>query len=81
MQDLFTNKFPLDGKIKRSVAGVSGNGRKKWFPLVGIRLFFKNWISSMVSTNRKNLQIIEYCFKLTENRFSLAGMENMFKNT
>ena len=35
----------------------------------------------MVSTNRKNLQIIEYCFKLTENRFSLAGMENMFKNT
>ena len=33
----------------------------------------------MVSTNRKNLQIIEYCFKLTENRFSLAGMENMFK--
>ena len=50
------------------------------FPLVGM-LFFKNWISSMVSTNRKNLQIIEYCFKLTENRFSLAGMENMFKNT
>ena len=35
MQDLFTNKFPLDGKIKLSVAGLSGNGRKKWFPLAG----------------------------------------------
>ena len=33
MQDLFTNMFPLDGKIKLSVAGVSENGRKKWFPL------------------------------------------------
>ena len=35
MQDLFTNTFPLDGKIKLSVAGVSENGKKKrWFPLV-----------------------------------------------
>ena len=33
MQDLFTNTFPLDGKIKLSVAGVSENGRKKRFPL------------------------------------------------
>ena len=33
MQDLFTNKFLLDGKIKLSVAGVSWNRRKKSFPL------------------------------------------------
>ena len=33
MQDLFTNMFSLDGKIKLSVAGVSENERKKWFPL------------------------------------------------
>ena len=33
MQDLFTNMFSLVGKIKLSVAGVSENGRKKWFPL------------------------------------------------
>ena len=29
MQELFKNKFQLDGKIKLSVAGVSENGRKK----------------------------------------------------
>ena len=33
MQDLFTNTFLLDGKIKQSVAGVPENGQKKWFPL------------------------------------------------
>ena len=33
MQDLLTDKFPLDQKIKLSVAGVSENGRKKGFPL------------------------------------------------
>ena len=67
MQNMFTNTFPLDGKIKLSVAGVSENERKKngvhepenQFPLEGIRLFFKNWIS----TSTKNLQIKEYCFK------------------
>ena len=59
MQDLFTNKFPLDGKIKLSMTGVSENGIKKWIPLArkfslaGIRLFFRNWISPMVSTSRK----------------------------
>ena len=26
-------RFPLDGKIKLAVAGVSEIGRKKWFPL------------------------------------------------
>ena len=30
---MLTNKFPLDGKIKLSVARVSKNGRKKWFAL------------------------------------------------
>ena len=29
----------------------------------------------------KNVQIIEYCFKQTENWFPLAGMKNFFKNT
>ena len=29
MQNLFTNMFPLDGKLKLSVAGVSENERKK----------------------------------------------------
>ena len=61
MQDLFTNTFPLDGKIKLSVVGVCENGReKKWFGLAkisvstnGNRLFFKTWISPMVSTRRK----------------------------
>ena len=33
MQELFTNKFPLDGKIKLSAAGVSENERKKLFLL------------------------------------------------
>ena len=28
LQDLFTNMFPLDGKIKLSVSGVSENGKK-----------------------------------------------------
>ena len=61
MQGLFTNTFPLDGKIKLRMAGVHKNGRKKkdfhepenQFPRAGIRLFFKNWISA----SRKNLQI------------------------
>ena len=33
MQNLFTNTFPLDRKIKLPVAGVSENRRKNWFPL------------------------------------------------
>ena len=32
MPDLFTNKFPLDGKIKLPVVRVSENERKIWFP-------------------------------------------------
>ena len=30
---MFTNTFPLDENTKLSVAKVSENGRKKWFPL------------------------------------------------
>ena len=48
MQDVFTSKFPLDRKIKLSVAGLSENGKKNYFhlsenqfPLAGIRLFSK----------------------------------------
>ena len=60
MQNLFTNALALDGKIKLLVAGVSENGRKingfhkseNLFSLTGIRLFFKNWIS----TTRKKSQ-------------------------
>ena len=62
--DLFANAFPLNGKISLSVAGVSENGRKKWFPLARksvstsrnyfsnyfLRLFFKNCVSA--STKR-----------------------------
>ena len=32
MPGLFTNKFPLDGKIKLPVVRVSENERKIWFP-------------------------------------------------
>ena len=66
MQDLFTNTFPLDGKIRLLVAGVSENRKKKWFPLArkqfplaGIRLFLKKWIS----TSRKKVEIKKYFFK------------------
>ena len=31
MQDSFKNTFPLDGKIKLAVAGVSENGTKNGF--------------------------------------------------
>ena len=31
--------------------------------LVGISLFFKNWIPPMASLAEKNLQIKEYCFR------------------
>ena len=56
MQDLFTNTFPLDGKIKLSVAGVSENGRKKWFPLA----------RKSVSTSRN--KVIFQIFSLAEKK-------------
>ena len=42
------------------------------FPLAGIRLWFP--------LAGRNLQIKKYCFKQSENRFSLAEMENLLKN-
>ena len=51
---------------------------RKQFPLAGIRLFFKNWISN---SRKKMYKHKKYSFKQTENRFPLAGMENLFKNT
>ena len=60
MQDLFTNTFPLDGKIKLSVAGESQNGRKKWFLLARKlvstsrnKVVFQKLDFPVVSTNRK----------------------------
>ena len=32
-QNAFKNTFPLDGKIKLAMTGVSQIRRKKWFPL------------------------------------------------
>ena len=51
--------FPLDGKIKLAVAGVSQIGRKKWFPLARKsvstsrnKVIFEK-LNLPVSTNRK----------------------------
>ena len=41
MEDLFTDTYSLDGKIRLSVAGVPEDWRKKWFPLAGISHFSK----------------------------------------
>ena len=74
---MFTNKFPVDGKLKLSVAGVSENRRKNCFhlpenqfPLAGIRLYFKNWISFMVSTSRKKIQNKRILFQVDRKLFS-----------
>ena len=55
-RNTFKHTFPLDKKIKLAVAGESQNRRrKKLFPLAGIRLFFKNWISQFPQTEQKSL--------------------------
>ena len=74
MQDLFTNPFPLGGKIKLSVAGVSENGRKKWFPLTRKSVSTSKNKVIFQELKKESDQIKEYCFKLTENRFPLAGI-------
>ena len=73
--------FPLDGKIKLSVAGVSKYGRKKWFPLAreSVSTSRNQVIFQKLDFPEKNLQIKEYCFKYVEIRFPLAGVENLFK--
>ena len=62
-QNAFNNTFPLDGKIKVAVAGVSQTGRKKWFPLARNSVspsmyknnFFKNWIFWFLQTEKKKI--------------------------
>ena len=75
MQHLFTNTFPLNGEIGLSVAGMPKNGRKRMFPLVrksvplaGIRLFFKNGIS----TSKKYLQIKRILFQVDRKSVSTS---------
>ena len=82
----FKNTFPLDGKIKLAVAGVSQNGRKKWFLLARVststsrnKVIFQK-LELPLSANRKKIKIKEYCFNYTESWFPIAGMENSFKN-
>ena len=58
-RNAFKNTFPLNGKIKLAVAGVSQNRRKKMeenqFAPAEIRLFFKNWVSHFPQTGKKSL--------------------------
>ena len=54
--------FSLDGKIKLAVAGVSQNGRKKWFPLARKsvstsknKVIFQKFDSRFQQTEKKTL--------------------------
>ena len=65
MQDLFTNTFPLDGKINLSVAMClkmeeknSLHQPENQFPLAGISLFFKNWISPSSRKKSPNKRVL-----------------------
>ena len=74
MEDLFTNTFPLDGKIKLSLAGVSKNGfyqPEDQFPPPGIKLFFKNWISK----SEKYVQIKELLFQVDRKLISSSRID------
>ena len=60
-RNAFRNTFPLEGKIKLAVAGLSQNRKKRFplarknqFPLAGIRLYFKNWSSRFPQTEQKS---------------------------
>ena len=68
------------------MAGVSDNGRKKWFllprkqfPLAEIRLFLKNCISTSRKTNPNKRVLFQVGRKSVST--SRNGMENLFKNT
>ena len=61
MQDLFTNTFPLDGKIKPSVAGVSENGRKK------MSFHQQEWGLSL----RKGFHSYQWRFRLVRKNFQV----------
>ena len=69
MQDLLTNKFLLDGKIKQSVAGVSENGRKKMF------LIARKSVSA--SRNKVIFKKLNFSYGF----ISRKRMQNLFKNT
>ena len=43
-QNAFKNTFPLGGKIKLAVVGVSQIGRKIWFPLARMKDSFQNYV-------------------------------------
>ena len=74
MQDLFRNTFPLDGKMKLSVAGVSENGGKKMVFTNQKNNQEKGYFSKIVfPLSGKKSSSKRYCFKETENRFPLAG--------
>ena len=74
--------FPLSGRIKLSVTGVSENGRKNIVSTshkkvsASMNLSKNGWKKS-----GKNLQIKQCCFKQTKNWFPLAGVKNVFKKT
>ena len=62
---MFKNMFPLHGKTKLAVAGVSQNGEKKWFLLVRKsdcnsrnKVIFQNWISRFPQTEQKSINKI-----------------------
>ena len=76
MQNLFTNTFPLEGKIKLSVAEESQNGRKKGFPqpdnqfpLTRIRLYFKK----LISNTRKKCPYRRILFQIDRKSGSTSG--------
>ena len=50
------------------------------FLLIGIRLFFKNWIFRFPQTEKKTLNK-RILFQLDRKSVSTTGMENSFKNT
>ena len=79
MQNLFKNTFPLDGKIKLPVAGVSENGRKKWFLLARksisssrYKIIFQN-LDFPVSTSRKKSLNKRILFELNRKLVSIGG--------
>ena len=67
MQHLFAKTFPLDGKIKLSVTGVSKNERKKKVSTSQKISFHQQELGYFSKTEfalaEKNLQIKQYCFK------------------
>ena len=57
-RNAFKSMFPLDGKIKAAVAGVSQNGSKKWFPLA----------RKSVSTSRNKVIFQKFDFLVPTNK-------------